>query len=198
MYEQDECIFCFKTFSPNKSKGIHFDKDDVKSCENYIHNTLNDTLKLKCNHDFHVGCFIKYIRTKYTSWKKTSILDEKNIFHMSCPFCRSVVNNEELLLILDYLDPIKEIASYINNTLLKLKFRMGLIKLSVYSKKLFKVNQNINDTYKYFKMTESYENWEFLDTKIKVVTKDTDLLYKTLSKTRDDNFISRTDEYDWW
>lgn len=198
MYEQDECIFCFEIFSPKKNY-TNFDKNDILSCETYIKNILNDTLTLKCKHDFHIGCFIKYIVTKYTSWKKKQTLDYIDIFHVPCPFCRTLLKNEELLSILDYLTHLKTILDNISNILLKLKFRMRLIKLSVYSRKLLSMNINTQYAYDYLKITETYENWEFLHTKIKFIIKDTDLLYETLLKSKSDEFISREeDNYRWF
>ena len=197
MYEQEECIFCFEVFSPKNKRNSSFDKDDIISCENYINTILNSTLTLNCKHTFHIGCFIKYIRSKYTSWKKGGN-DDTNIFHVSCPFCRTLVKNDELLEILDHLTPIKQITGYISNTLGKLKFRMGFLKLSFYSRKLLNLQVTIQDTFKYHKMTDNYENWEFLDTKINVITKGTDSLYKSLLKFKDCDFLSQEDESDWW
>jgi hypothetical protein len=193
MYEQDECIFCFEIFSPKNKDCINFDKDDIISCENYINTILNSTLTLKCQHNFHTGCFIKYIRTKYTTWKKTRGLDDINIFHVSCPFCRTFVKNYELLEILDYLTPIKQITAYISNTLAKLRFRMGLLKLSFFSRKLLNLQITMQETCKYLKMTEIYENWEFLDTKIHFLTKDTRCLYTRLLKNKECDFILHDD-----
>lgn len=190
MYEQDECTFCFEIFSPKNKDCINFNKDDIISCENYIRTILNTTLTLKCQHNFHIGCFIKYIRTKYTTWGKTQGDDT---FHVSCPFCRTLVKNYELLEILDYLNPIKEITAFISNTLAKLRFRMGLLKFSFFSKKLLNLQITTQDSYKYLKMTEIYENWEFLDTKIQVITKDTCSLYKRLLKNKEYDFLLHDD-----
>lgn len=195
MYDQDECIFCFEIFSPKNNDCINFNKDDIISCENYINTILHNTLTLKCQHNFHIGCFIKYIKIKYTTWKKTKD-DDINIFHVSCPFCRSLVKNYELLEILDYLNPIKQITVCISNALTKLRFRMGLLKLSFFSRKLLNLQITMQETYKYLKMTEIYENWEFLDTKIQVITKDTCCLYKRLLKNKEYDFILHDDDYE--
>jgi hypothetical protein len=192
MYEQDECIFCFEIFSP-KNK-VSLNKDDITSCENYINTILKSTLILKCQHAFHIGCFIKYIKTKYTTWIKTQSLDDINIFYICCPFCRTLVKNYELIEILDHLTPIKQITVHISTILIKLKFQMGLLKFSFFCRKLLNLQVNINESY--LKMTEIYENWEFLDTKIQFITKHTSCLYKRLLKNQEYDFIS--DDLDIW
>jgi len=185
MYEQDECIFCFEIFSPKNKDDTSFNTDDITSCENYINTILKNTLTLKCQHTFHTGCFIKYIKVKYTTWIKTQNVDDTSIFYVSCPFCRTFVKNHELLEILDNLTPIKQISGCISNILVKLKFQMGLLKFSFFCRKLL----NLQVTTNYLKMTEIYENWEFLDTKIQVITKNTCCLYKRLLKNKEYDFI---------
>lgn len=192
MYQQDECIFCFEIFSPKDNTS--FNRDDITSCENYINTILKNTLILKCQHTFHIGCFIKYIKTKYTTWIKTQSLDDDiNIFYMCCPFCRTLVKNYELLEILDHLTPIKQIKVRISTILIKLKFQMGLLKLSFFCRKLLNLQVTINESY--LEMIEIYENWEFLDTKIQFITKDTCCLYKRLLKNKEYDFISHEDDF---
>lgn len=196
MYEQDECIFCFEIFSPKNKDDTNFNTDDITSCENYINTILKNTLILKCQHTFHIGCFIKYIRIKYTTWIKTQSVDDISIFYVSCPFCRTLVKNNELLEILDYLTPIKQIAGCISNILVKLKFQMGLLKFSFFCKKILNLQVTTTTNESYLKMTEIYENWEFLDTKIQVITKNTSCLHKHLLKNKEYDFI--LNDFDLW
>lgn len=192
MYEQEECIFCFESISLTKDKyEIVFNENDIISSENCINTILNDKLKLQCNHVFHTGCFIKYIMIKYQTWKISKQVDD--IFYVSCPFCRILVKNQELINIIQIFDEMKLLGNYIRNKLVKLKFKLAFLKFSFYSKKFLKFTVGFPDAYQYIKLTETYEDWEVLDTRIKIIIKDMECLYKQLLKNRNCDFLSYDD-----
>jgi hypothetical protein len=172
MFDQQECIFCLEPFKLNTNLVNNcFYKKNLFMYQQEIINVLDDTLVIKCNHIFHYGCFLKYIKIKYKLWKTYEYNNDN--FFINCPFCRIKMIPKDLKsIMLLKNDNFHKIKSQIKIEIKSLKKYMNLYKTKLYVKKIFFIKNDISDIYKYQLMTENYEEWCFLYDKLQYILND--------------------------
>ena len=185
MFDQHECAFCFEelVFSQKNKINVQLLRNSIENCEKYVNKILYTTLVLRCEHSFHLGCFINYIKSKYKTWKQGKGC---NVFYMSCPLCRNIVDTSELRLIIKSFNSIKNITTFINKQMSKLKIKVLFAKLYLDCKKVLKFDVSLSRIYNYIDL---YEEYEFLNKKIQIMTKETDCLYNKMSQRKYEIFI---------
>lgn len=174
MKEQDECIICFDSFSLDNNETCYYKKNVKK--------ILNTRLVLSCGHYYHLGCIITYIKTLYSSWKRKTTIDSCSSFFMNCPFCRCEIEESEIISIIDKFNYIKTTKLRLNQKLSKLKMEIFWLRIKLYSKKMMNFTNLPKEVFYYHQKLDEYDDFEFLNTKINYLTKDTDSLYNIIIK----------------
>lgn len=185
-----DCVFCFDKINQDdidlniieqeqyiKDKII---SDEVEEYTNMISQFLNSNLKLYCNHRFHLGCFVKYLKHKYISWSNKP---RKCCFTLECPFCRKTLPVNQILNIIDTMKFMKIFEKCLKNKLIKIRFKLFLSKLKLYWRKL--TLSKSKDVYDYFILIETYDELEFILDKIKHLCKNLNSIYKDIEENCD-------------
>jgi len=81
IHEDYECVFCLERFDTTEIEPEY---------TYYLGKIYTSTLTLKCNHTFHINCFIKYISHNYKNNTKFNRIVNKEI--INCPLCRHSVS----------------------------------------------------------------------------------------------------------
>lgn len=179
----EECIFCFEKLSLNniqlydsykilRSNNIDINifseyKDDdfknlISSYENYFLEMKSCTLNLDCGHNYHYGCFLKYIKCRYN----TTLL---------CPLCRSDVKRDKLECIIKTLYPIKLSRDYITRISKKIYNKILFEKTILYLNKFtFRKKFSYKRFLKYNDLIQSYQDILHLSKRLDAYTR---LLY---------------------
>jgi hypothetical protein len=183
MDEDKDCIFCLDSINTYKEQEILFDTlTKIDTYNTYVSNILNNNITLACNHEFHLGCFIKYIKHKYKSWNRKV---SNPYFCVECPICRNKLEIYQILDIIDRLQNIKIVNEYLKNSMFKIKYQMLWEKLKIYSNHYILSFYGKTKVNTYFNLSEAYDEYEFLKNKIRYLLEDMDTIYKNISKCND-------------
>lgn len=174
MMDNNECIFCFESFSPKDDDTLHFHKR--------INKIYNKKLALSCNHEYHLGCTITYINTLYGSWKKKREIDYLSKFFITCPYCRSIIDEHEIMSIIYQFNAIKRMKDELYKKLSRLRSKILWLKIKLHSKKFLNLKNLPSEVFEYHRIVDEYEDLGFLKTKINYLTKDTDSLADRITK----------------
>lgn len=190
MFDHNECIFCFESFSPKNNETCFF--------QTQVNEIQNKKLVLSCKHIYHLGCFITYIKTVYNSWKKHENVNLMSNFLISCPYCRSGIEENEIMSIILQFNDLKKIKVDLDKKISKLRVQIFLSKIKLYSRKILRLTNTPAEIFAYHRVIEEFEDWEFLNTKINYFTKDTDSLLDRITKRQNILCNFYEDDSDWF
>jgi hypothetical protein len=183
-----DCIFCLDTINIDI---INTDEDiqmnyinkisDIETYSNVISNILNSNLELSCNHNYHLGCFAKYLKFKYRSWNQLTEIERVRGFTLECPCCRGSILTCQILYVIDRMKSIRTVQKTLQNKLLMIKLKLLWYKLKIYSKYALQIN-NKDQMNSYFYLSEAYDECEFLNNKITYLVADLDIMYEDINR----------------
>jgi hypothetical protein len=181
-----DCIFCLETININGdveeaisdcNKGM----SNIEVYSNKISDILNSNLELNCNHNYHLGCFAKYLKFKYKSWNQLPEIERIKGFTLECPCCRGSVLMCQIIYTIDKMKSIRIIQKVLQNKLLMTKMKLLWTKLKIYSKYALQIS-NKEQMNSYFYLSEAYDEYEFLNSKITYLVGDLDTMYEDINK----------------
>lgn len=127
--EKDECIICFEE--------------------------LYEDIELKCGHNFHLTCIIKFLLTKYEDYEKTLTM----VFNFNCPMCRRKIFKKKIKSLLNvYINRINEKYINISSEIQDLKKQNRYTKMSIKFRNFFNMNVYLKEIFEFHKMEMKYEN----------------------------------------
>lgn len=176
-----DCIFCLDKINTNENNLSDEQVSDIEAYNNKILNILNSNLELDCNHNYHLGCFAKYLKFKYKSWLQLSDFERVKGFTLECPCCRGSILICQILYIIDRMKSIRMIQKVLQNKLLSMKIKLLWSKLKIYSKYALNMS-NKEQMNRYFYLSEAYDEYEFLNSKMTYLVADLDTMYEDINK----------------
>ena len=139
---------------------------DINQYQNRVICILNETLIMNCYHEFHYGCFLKYIKVKYYNKERDRDID----FFIECPLCRYRLDLNQIKdIVVRRSNLFNNIKKNIFIDIKRLQREIFLYKMKLYCKKTLYIKNNVNEIFIYNQMIDMLEESEFLYNKIKYV-----------------------------
>lgn len=166
----DYCIFCFEEYSKGENNSftkiykqvLHIDNNSFYDfIENNINLVKNKNFVIHCNHNYHLGCFVKY-----HTYKCNNGDDCFGNCRLPCPLCTIPIKSHDLQKAFKEINKLHSILEILKIKLSRLYIEIKIKKIIFCCKKKF-VRLNLYEYYKYNKLNILYDDLYQIKTDLK-------------------------------
>jgi hypothetical protein len=165
----DYCIFCFEEYSKEENTFNKIYKQILNVNNNsfydFIKNNINivknQNFVIHCNHNYHLGCFVKY--HKYKCDDKCNCIGNCNL---PCPLCTIPIKSLDLQKAFREIYKLYSILDILTIKLKKLYIEIKIKKFILCCKKKF-VKIKLNEIYQFNKLDIIYDDLYEIKTNLK-------------------------------